>query len=70
MCDVRALVFRSLPFKVPFYIAAYEKANPSRGGGAKPRASSRKRRPGYRKEQHSGIIRIFLLKYFGALSSP
>jgi hypothetical protein len=32
--------------------AAYEKANPSRGGGAMLRASSKRRQPGCRKEQH------------------
>jgi hypothetical protein len=33
----------------------HERANPPRGGGAKPRASHRKRRPGYRK---GGLLRV------------
>jgi hypothetical protein len=46
----------------------HEKANPPRGGDAKPRASSQKRQPSHRKE-HQGILRIYPPEYLGALAT-
>src|SRR4028119_345394 len=43
----------------------HEKANPPRGGGAKPRASHHKRQPGHRKEHH-GVLWLCPPEYLGA----